>query len=123
MTESHHPTVYTEVRPWGEFSQFLMNAQATVKVISIERESRLSLQSHQLRDEFWYVLDGPVDVEVGNRTWVAAEGAVVWVPRTTLHRLGNQGPRRARVLEISFGHFDEADIERFADDFHRLTAH
>ena len=43
----------------------------------------------------------------------------MWVPRGSTHRLGNPGPMLARVLEVAFGDFDEADIERLEDDYTR----
>lgn len=111
--------VLTVTRPWGRFQQFLTNAPASVKIITIEPHQRLSLQRHQDRDEMWQVIDGPVQVQVhGERSTVLA-GERVWVPRGAMHRLGNDGEAPARVLEVAFGHFDEDDIERFEDDYDR----
>jgi hypothetical protein len=33
--------------------------------------------------------------------------------------MGNSGDRAGRLLEVGFGHFDEADIERLEDDYVR----
>lgn len=111
--------VFTEARPWGNFEQFVTNAVATVKVITVEPKQRLSLQRHQLRNELWRVLDGPVDVRLDDREWQAQTGETIWVARTALHRMGNSSDHAVRVLEIAFGTFDEDDIERLDDDYQR----
>ena len=67
----------------------------------------------------WHVLDGLVDVVVDGHTTVVGCGGRVWVPRGTTHRIGNPAAAPARVLEIAFGVFDEADIERLDDDYRR----
>jgi hypothetical protein len=33
--------------------------------------------------------------------------------------MGNSGDQPGRLLEVAFGHFDEADIERLEDDYAR----
>lgn len=116
-----HPAdeVFVETRPWGQFQQFVANERVTVKVITVQPGHRLSLQRHAHRGEFWHVLDGPVDIEVDGDAFTAAAGDQVWVPVSSTHRMGNSGPAPVRVLEIAFGDFDEADIERLADDYPR----
>lgn len=113
-----HATVTSE-RPWGDFEQLTLNESSTVKVITVQPDSRLSLQRHEHRSELWKVLDGPMDIEVGGRRWVAGHGEDVWVPAGTTHRMGNSGPEPARILEVAFGTFDEDDIERLQDDYAR----
>ena len=112
-------SVFFSSRPWGEFQQFATNEQVTVKIITVEPGHRLSLQLHGMREEMWQVLDVPIEVEVGDAQWTAQPGDRVWVPRGETHRMGNPGSRAGRVLEIAFGAFDEADIERLEDDYAR----
>lgn len=118
---ARHPLddILTVHRPWGDFQQFLTNASASVKIITIAPEQRLSLQRHRERDELWQVIDGPVDVEVGGASSSVQAGERVWVARGAVHRMGNSGLTTVRVLEVAFGHFDEDDIERFEDDYDR----
>lgn len=106
-------------RPWGRFEQFTSNEPTTVKVVTVEPGHRLSLQTHEHRGEFWQVLDGPLDVTVDNASWAAQTGEKVWVPPGAVHRMGNSGTTPARVLEIGYGDFDEADIVRLEDDYRR----
>lgn len=111
--------IFTQERPWGQFQQFVSNERVTVKIITVEPGHRLSLQTHDHRGEFWQVLDVPIEVTVGERTWTAEPGESVWVPCQAVHRMANQGDRAGRLLEIAYGDFDEADIVRLEDDYAR----
>ena len=113
------PEHMSSARPWGRFDQFATNECVTVKIITVEPGQRLSLQRHQLRRELWIVIDGPVDVEVNGESAQLTTGERAWIPVLALHRLGNPGTHVARVLEVEFGFFDEADIERVEDDYVR----
>jgi mannose-6-phosphate isomerase len=111
--------IFTVERPWGNFQQFVSNECVTVKVITVQPGHRLSLQTHSHRGEFWQVLDVPIEVTVGERTWSAEVGESVWVPCGALHRMANKEDRPGRLLEIAYGDFDEADIVRLEDDYAR----
>ncbi|GAB3077037.1 phosphomannose isomerase type II C-terminal cupin domain [Phycicoccus sp. Root563] len=110
---------FVQERPWGQFEQFVSNERVTVKIITVQPGHRLSLQTHENRGEFWQVLDGPMEVTVGDRTWVAASGEKVWAPQGSVHRMANHGDAPGRMLEVAFGDFDEADIVRLQDDYAR----
>jgi mannose-6-phosphate isomerase len=122
---NRNPTVdvFTVTRPWGAFQQFVSNETVTVKIITVQPGHRLSLQRHLHRGEMWQVLDVPIDVTVDDRRWTAQPGETVWVPHGALHRMGNSGTVAGRLLEVGFGFFDEADIERHDDDYSRHEAH
>ena len=116
---NRNPTtdIFVVERPWGQFQQFVSNEQVTVKIITVQPGHRLSLQRHEHRGEMWQILDVPIDITVGERTWVAQPGESVWVPHGATHRMGNSGAAPGRVLEVGFGYFDESDIERLEDDY------
>lgn len=111
--------VFVTTRPWGQFQQFSSGTPVTVKVMTIAPGHRLSLQRHGHRGEMWQVLDVPIQVTVGEETWLAQVGEIVWVPSGAVHRIGNPGEAPGRVLELAFGDFDEGDIERLEDDYAR----
>ena len=113
------PSHLSSARPWGRFDQFATNECVTVKIITVEPGQRLSLQRHGLRSELWIVIDGPVDVEVSGERAQLTTGERAWIPALALHRLGNPTAHVVRVLEVAFGYFDEADIERVEDDYAR----
>ena len=48
--------IYTETRPWGKFEKFHENQLCTVKLIYVNANSRLSLQYHKHRMEFWEIV-------------------------------------------------------------------
>lgn len=106
-------------RPWGGFQQLTVNEATTVKIITVEPGQRLSLQIHERRAELWQVLDGPLDVTVGDQAWRAQPGEQVWIPQGSVHRVGNPTKVPGRVLEIAYGEFDEDDIVRLEDDYQR----
>jgi quercetin dioxygenase-like cupin family protein len=55
---------------------------------------------HEDADEAIYVLEGTLEMGVGERHLTGSAGAVMLVPRGTLHSLANPGPGPARMLII-----------------------
>ena len=80
--------IFVAERPWGQFQQFVSNEQVTVKIITVQPGHRLSLQRHDHRGEMWQVLDVPIDVTVGDRTWSAQPGETVF---TRVYRVTSSG--------------------------------
>lgn len=109
-----------EVRPWGSFERFTLNEASTVKVLVINPGEQLSLQTHAHRDEFWHVVKGSGQAQIGEAERQVAEGDSVFVPRGTLHRL-TAGEAGLSVLEIAFGQFAETDEVRLADAYGRAA--
>lgn len=112
--------VYSESRPWGSFEKFHENKPCTVKLIKVNAHSRLSLQYHNNRSEFWKVLKGTAVVELEGRTVILTEGETLTIPRQARHRLGALDSD-CMVLEIAYGKFDERDIVRIEDDYQRVV--
>lgn len=106
-------------RPWGNFEQFTANEISTVKILEVKPQQRLSLQSHQHREELWIALDDGVVAEINGIKRYLGKGDKVVVPKEARHRLSSESGT-VRVLEIAFGSFDENDITRYEDDFGRL---
>lgn len=112
---------YSEKRPWGRFEKFHENKPCTVKLIHVDPNSRLSLQYHKNRSEFWCVVKGVATVELDGKHHVLEEGQSLEIPRRAKHRLAavKEG---CVVLEIAYGKFDEKDIVRIEDDYNRAPA-
>ena len=106
-------------KPWGNFRQFSLNELSTVKILTVASGQLLSAQKHKSRDELWIVLDPGLRVELDDEVFHPQVGEVFVITRKTKHRLGSDGPE-GRVLEISFGFFDENDIERYEDIYGRV---
>jgi mannose-1-phosphate guanylyltransferase len=113
--------IYTERRPWGKFEKFNENEPCTVKLIHVKPNSRLSLQYHSNRSEFWQVVKGTAAVELEGVTCILAEGDRIEIPKKARHRLGSLDDGCV-VMEIAYGKFDELDIVRLEDDYTRAPA-
>ena len=109
---------YSEKRPWGKFERFCQNESCTVKILFIEPNEELSLQKHKKRDEFWKIIQGRPEVEIGDKIIKAKPDDEFFIPKKTKHRL-KAGKEPAKVLEISFGVFNEKDEIRLEDKYHR----
>lgn len=107
-------------KPWGKFEQYTHNLPSTVKIITVDPGGILSSQYHYRRDELWVVLDPGAKVELGDEVLHPAPGEKLYIPRETVHRLSCVGEQPVRILEVSFGEFDEDDIIRLEDIYGRI---
>jgi len=105
-------------RPWGRFRQYAHNEEVTVSLMHVRPGQRLSLQSHTGRAELWIVLDPGACVQVDDRVLYPSPGDEIWIPAGARHRLSSTGPD-VRVLEVAFGNWQQEDITRYDDDYHR----
>jgi mannose-6-phosphate isomerase len=110
---TEQPAVSLVERPWGSFKQYAFNQDVTVS-------QRLSLQSHTARAELWIVLDAGASVQVGDEILSPQPGDEIWIPAGEKHRLSGIGDQPARVLEVAFGNWQQADITRYDDDYARV---
>ena len=113
--------IYSEDRPWGRFEKFHENEPCTVKLIYINPNSRLSLQYHKERWEFWKIIKGTARVELDDKFLTLEEGHNIIIPKETKHRV-NADKNQCIILEISYGRFDENDIVRLEDDYQRTVS-
>ena len=105
------------VRPWGGYTILKKTKTYWVKKLFINKNARLSLQSHQHRDEIWYVLSGEIKAQIGNKVNNAKVGDIIYVPKQKKHRI--IGVTQAYVLEVAFEKVLERDIVRYEDDYGR----
>jgi mannose-6-phosphate isomerase-like protein (cupin superfamily) len=115
---SSAPPRHHEIRPWGEFEQFVHNEVCSVKILTVQGGQQLSLQSHRQRTEWWIVLEGSMDVEVDEVRTTLGPSEEIFIPLGARHRVFG-GEASCRWLEIAFGVFDENDIVRYADSYGR----
>ena len=81
------------------------------------------LHRHRHEDETFYVLEGELTVELGERRFVAGCNSTVFAPRDVPHRFTNATGKRVRVLvlaapagvEAFFAEFSEPLADREAD--------
>ncbi len=108
-------------KPWGSFDQFSSNEKSTVKVLTCNPGHQLSLQKHQHRSELWVALDLGAVVEIDGQHHRPQIGESLWLPAGSTHRLScpEGHPHSVRILEVSFGTFDEGDVKRLEDNYGR----
>ena len=107
-------------RPWGHMVQYALNMHASVKIVEVNAGAELSLQYHHQRAELWVMLDDGLVVELDGKAWETKAGEEVWIPVGATHRVRAPG-KGGRLLEVAFGHFDEADIVRLSDRYGRMA--
>lgn len=102
------------VRPWGNYT-----VVGKTKIIEINPKQKLSYQSHNLRDEFWLILNGDGNIIIDGLEKKAYMGDDFYIAKGKKHRAiaGNNG---LTFLEISTGIVDEDDIIRYEDDYGRI---
>ena len=111
--------IFQVEKPWGNFRQFTHNEVTTVKVLSINPNSSLSLQYHKHRAEFWKVLSGHPAITIGENIINAKPGDEFKIAKLEKHRLEAKDDA-VQILEIAYDNsFDEEDIVRIEDEYGR----
>lgn len=105
-------------RPWGYFDNLREGRDWHLKMITVKKGKRLSLQSHFWRDEIWVAIEGKLVATIGVKTYRLKPGKIVTIKRGTKHRLASKNG--GKIIEINFGKFDENDIIRYEDDYGRI---
>lgn len=113
------PAIPVVERPWGSFNQYAFNTECTVSLLTVKPGQRLSLQSHTGRAELWIVIDDGALIQVDDHIGIYRAGEEVWIPVNVRHRLSCTGDKPVRVLEVTFGNWQQADITRYEDDYDR----
>ena len=90
-------------RPWR-----VMAGGAATDGQAIFGEARLpprtggpSLHVHEREDEAAYVIEGVLSVQVGDSTFEAGPGTLVWLPRGEPHTFANLGDAEVRVFGVT----------------------
>ena len=73
---------------------------ALVEHVIAPRTLAAPLHVHEHEDEYSYVLEGEVGVQVGDEVQYARPGELVLKPRGIWHAFWNRGDERARLLEL-----------------------
>ncbi len=105
-------------KPWGFFEQFTLNELSTVKLLQVTSGEETSLQYHKNRSEFWKVMQGHPELTIGSQKILAAPGDEYIIDKEAEHKI-SAPTDTVLILEISTGHFDEEDIVRLQDKYHR----
>ena len=109
-----------EYRPWGYYEVLLDEPNYKVKRITINPKCRLSKQSHELRDEYWVVVDGYGIVTRDNDRIYCSIGYDINIPKNTIHRAENIEENDFVFIETQIGKCIENDVVRLEDDYNRI---
>ena len=80
MTQDIRDDILEKNRPWGNFRRFTLNEPSTVKLITVEPNQSLSLQTHKNRGEFWRIVGGNGIVEIDGIEHLASKGDEFFIP-------------------------------------------
>ena len=118
-----------EIRPWGFYyviknfdkGELFEESKALTKRIIVNPNRRLSLQSHNHRNEIWHIVSGSGTVIIGEKEYLTKEGSFYFIEQGVKHRL-TAGDSILVIEEIQFGEeLKEDDIIRYEDDYGRKS--
>jgi|ERR1051326_723893 mannose-6-phosphate isomerase-like protein (cupin superfamily) len=116
---------YKEDRPWGSYeilTEFEVDElgfqDVCVKKLIIKPGQKVSYQSHKQRNEHWFFVQGKGKVILNDVEIPVKVGDHVDIMIGDKHRVINTSTDKDLIfIESQTGHYDEDDIERFADDY------
>lgn len=108
-------------RPWGYYKTTVLNDYFQAKIISVKPGGKLSLQSHNHREEHWIVVHGTGTVQLDNSVLPVTCGSTIFIPLGCKHRLTNTDEKESLIItEVQIGdYFGEDDIIRYEDIYGR----
>jgi len=113
---SEHLQHLTVERPWGRYTVLEERPGFKMKRITVNSDSKLSLQRHQHRSEHWVVVSGTATVIRDGEELTVTKNQSTYIPIGTSHRLENRGKIPLEIIEVQVGEYlDEDDIERLDD--------
>jgi len=107
-------------KPWGYELRWGITARYAGKVLHVKKGEALSLQYHERKDEFQYVVKGAVDIELGGpdgalTTHRMKAGDTLHIGPGTRHRL--TAVEDTDIFEVSTPEID--DVVRLDDRYGR----
>lgn len=115
-----HNIHLTGYRPWGTYTVLEDSQGYKIKRIEVKPNCRLSLQSHNHRNEHWIVVSGVATITLENEVFNLKENESTYIKAGHKHRLANKTNKPLVIIEAQVGDYTgEDDITRFDDDFKR----
>ena len=113
--DRHEYRFHTRVlRPWGSATTIRAEKSLQIRMLEISPGSKLSKQIHQHRSEHWVVIEGKAEVLNGSKNKTFLAGESTFIPKGTIHQLGNPTGDSLQLLEVQMGEYlGEKNIERF----------
>tara|TARA_Y100001934_G_C12366075_1_gene783523 strand:+ start:98 stop:436 length:339 start_codon:yes stop_codon:yes gene_type:complete len=109
------------LKPWGYYQVLFTGPAYQVKQLHIDTGHKISLQSHQHRDEHWIVIDGEASIAINGRNEIMKPKEHILINKGDIHRISNSSEGPLIIIEIQFGKIiDEDDIIRLEDMYGRI---
>ncbi len=107
-------------KPWGYELRWAVTDRYVGKVLHVNRGEALSLQYHERKDEFQYVVKGEVEIELGGpdgtlTKHIMKAGDTLHLVPGTRHRLTAR--QDSDIFEVSTSEID--DVVRLEDRYGR----
>ena len=108
-----------EYKPWGYYVDIHRTNDVVFKQIIVHPGEELSYQSHNKRNEFWFIKKGVGiftyrDVDINT-----PKGDSFTVFAGNKHMIKNTGDKDLEIYEMQCGVCDENDIVRYSDKYGR----
>ena len=109
-------------KPWGQEIIIENNKVYSLKKLTMNPNSRCSLQYHKKKIETIFVLEGTLYINLGKRinklkTIKLQKGQSITIPRFMIHRMSAKN-KKSVYLEASTSHLK--DVVRLMDDYKRV---
>lgn len=109
VSESQHVT-----RPWGKYEILISAEKFKVKKITLNPQSSISSQKHDLRNEHWIVVEGKITVHKDNEILFLDTNDSIKIQANTKHKMINETEKNAVIIEVQTGEYlGEDDIIRY----------
>ncbi len=110
-----------EYRPWGWYKSLLKLPGYQVKILHINPNGELSLQSHAKRSEHWIILEGSAHVQKSKKIFNLKKNESIYLDKREKHKLWNKSDKPLKIIEVQIGDYlEEDDIVRYDDLYNRV---
>ncbi len=108
-------------KPWGWYESLLKLPNYQIKLLNVNPNGVLSLQSHKQRAEHWIVVEGSAQVQKNNDIYTLTRNQSTFLDKEDKHKLWNKGSKPLQLIEVQIGDYlEEDDITRFDDTYDGL---
>ena len=107
-------------KPWGQYTDIFRSGEVVFKQIIINAGEEISLQTHNLRDECWFISSGVGYLTIGSQKFFVTAGQSFFINKKTKHQIKNDGPKQLVIFEMQMGLCQEEDIVRYEDKYGRI---
>lgn len=115
----HTHVIDRDDRPWGYYEVLLQDIGIQIKRLHVYAGKRLSLQTHNHRDEYWFCTQGLGLVTIDDEQLEISPGKVFHITKLQKHRV-EATVWDLEFIEVQSGlYLEEDDIVRYDDDYGR----